>query len=57
MTRAKAGRKVEVKSQAFDVPEELTAKFRADPKFRQAFEALTPGRQRGYLHQDRKSVV
>jgi uncharacterized protein YdeI (YjbR/CyaY-like superfamily) len=50
MAAAKAGRKVEVKPQAFDVPEELTAKFRADPKFRQAFEALTPGRQRGYLH-------
>ena len=50
MAAAKAGRKVEVKPQAFDVPEELEAKFRADPKFKQAFEALTPGRQRGYLH-------
>jgi len=50
MAAAKAGRKVEIRPQAFDVPEELEARFRADPKFKQAFEALTPGRQRGYLH-------
>ena len=31
------------------VPEELSAKFREDTAFRDAFEALTPGRQRGYL--------
>jgi uncharacterized protein YdeI (YjbR/CyaY-like superfamily) len=46
---AKAGRKVETKPAEFVVPEELKAKFRADPKFKRAFEALTPGRQRGYL--------
>ena len=28
--------------------EELLAKMEADPEFRAAFEALTPGRQRGY---------
>jgi uncharacterized protein YdeI (YjbR/CyaY-like superfamily) len=46
---AKAGKKVETKPREFALPEELTAKFRKDPKFKRAFEALTPGRQRGYL--------
>ena len=32
------------------VPEELREQFRKDPPFKRAFEALTPGRQRGYLH-------
>lgn len=32
-----------------DYPEELRAKFEADPNFEAAFNALTPGRQRGYL--------
>lgn len=30
-------------------PIELTEKFDSDPTFQAAFEALTPGRQRGYL--------
>ncbi len=34
----------------FPVPEELTARFKKDPRFKRAFEALTPGRQRGYLY-------
>jgi uncharacterized protein YdeI (YjbR/CyaY-like superfamily) len=46
---AKAGKKVETKRRELPVPEELTQKFRSDPKFKRAFEALTPGRQRGYL--------
>src|SRR5215813_8939736 len=46
---AKAGRKVETKPREFPVPAELKAKFRIDPRFKRAFEALTPGRQRGYL--------
>jgi len=46
---AKAGMKVETKPREFPLPEELKAKFRKDPKFKRAFEALTPGRQRGYL--------
>ena len=46
---AKAGRKVEIRPRVFVLPEELKAKFRNDPKFRRAFEALTPGRQRGWL--------
>jgi uncharacterized protein YdeI (YjbR/CyaY-like superfamily) len=45
----KAGMKVQTKPRAFPVPEELRNKFRDDPRFKRAFEALTPGRQRGYL--------
>ena len=32
------------------VPEELTERFRRDPRFKRGFEALTPGRQRSYLY-------
>jgi uncharacterized protein YdeI (YjbR/CyaY-like superfamily) len=32
-----------------DYPDELSALMDADPTFRDAFERLTPGRQRGYL--------
>jgi uncharacterized protein YdeI (YjbR/CyaY-like superfamily) len=46
---AKAGMKVETKPREFVLPEELKQKFRKDPRFKRAFEALTPGRQRGYL--------
>jgi len=46
---AKAGLKVATKPRELPVPAELKAKFRQDPQFRRAFEALTPGRQRGYL--------
>jgi uncharacterized protein YdeI (YjbR/CyaY-like superfamily) len=47
----KAGLRVEKKkTEDFPVPEELMAKFRKDAKFRKAFAALTPGRQRGYLY-------
>jgi uncharacterized protein YdeI (YjbR/CyaY-like superfamily) len=34
----------------FPVPEELSERFRTDPRFKRAFEALTPGRQRSYLY-------
>jgi len=46
---AKAGLKVETKPLELPVPEELEEKFRKEPSFKRAFEALTPGRQRGYL--------
>lgn len=47
----KAGLRVEKKQTSdFPVPKELTARFRADPDFQRAFEALTPGRQRSYLY-------
>ena len=49
MAAEKAGLKVETKPRELPLPEELKAKFRADPQFKRAFEALTPGRQRGYL--------
>lgn len=46
----KAGLKVEYKDTAdFDFPDELLSKFEDDPTFAAAFDALTPGRQRGYL--------
>lgn len=34
----------------YPVPAELTAQFGKDPRFKRAFQALTPGRQRGYLY-------
>jgi uncharacterized protein YdeI (YjbR/CyaY-like superfamily) len=49
MTAEKAGLKVGTKPPEIPVPEELEEKFRNDPQFKRAFEALTPGRQRGYL--------
>ncbi len=46
-----AGLRMERKKTAdFPVPDELTERFRRDPRFKRAFEALTPGRQRGYLY-------
>src|SRR6476469_4271705 len=38
------------KTSDFPVPEELSQRFRRDPRFKRAFEALTPGRQRSYLY-------
>ena len=47
----KAGLRMKKKSTSdFPVPEELSERFRKDARFRRAFEALTPGRQRGYLY-------
>ncbi len=47
----KAGLRMEPKKAAdYPVAPELTAKFRKDPRFKKAFEALTPGRQRSYLY-------
>ena len=47
----KAGLRMEKKKTSdVPVPEELTERFRREPRFRRAFEALTPGRQRGYLY-------
>jgi uncharacterized protein YdeI (YjbR/CyaY-like superfamily) len=47
----KAGlRMVKRKTSEFPVPAELTERFRRDPRFKRAFEALTPGRQRSYLY-------
>ena len=49
VTAEKAGMKVETKPPEFAVPEELKEKFRNDQRFKRASEALTPGRQRGYV--------
>jgi uncharacterized protein YdeI (YjbR/CyaY-like superfamily) len=49
VTAAKTGLKVETKPRKLPVPDELKEKFRNDPQFKRAFDALTPGRQRGYL--------
>lgn len=46
----KSGAKVELKeTREFEMPVELKAVLEANPKLKKAFEALTPGRQRGYL--------
>ncbi|WP_271003481.1 YdeI/OmpD-associated family protein [Listeria seeligeri] len=45
-----AGLKVEMKrDKEFPIPEELQTRFDELPAFKEAFEALTPGRQRAYL--------
>src|SRR5256714_4758471 len=47
----KAGLRMKPKRTSdFPVPEELSERFRKDPRFKRAFEALTPGRQRSYLY-------
>jgi uncharacterized protein YdeI (YjbR/CyaY-like superfamily) len=47
----KAGLRMERKKTSdFPVPEELTDRLRRDRRFKRAFEALTPGRQRSYLY-------
>tara|TARA_R110002096_G_scaffold28336_19_gene85977 strand:+ start:531 stop:1112 length:582 start_codon:yes stop_codon:yes gene_type:complete len=46
----KAGLKVEYKpTKEYEVPEELQSILDELPELKEAFEALTPGRQRGYL--------
>jgi uncharacterized protein YdeI (YjbR/CyaY-like superfamily) len=46
----KSGAKVQMRSAAqFDVPEEFQKRLDADAKLAEAFRALTPGRQKGYL--------
>ena len=45
----KAGLKVIFEKSPESIPLELESKFNSDPVFKSAFEALTPGRQRGYI--------
>ncbi len=45
----KKGLKVEFKKNPEPIPEELETIFNEDPGLKAAFEALTPGRQRGYI--------
>lgn len=44
----KAGLKVEFKKE-FEIPEEFQSRLDDNPGLKTAFEALTPGRQRGYI--------
>lgn len=45
----KAGLRVEFKKTPEPLPEELLVKFVEMPELQEAFESLTPGRQRGYV--------
>lgn len=45
----KAGLKVDFRKDDLVFPEELTEKLEEDPDFKTAFDALTPGRRRGYV--------
>jgi len=46
----KSGARVEMKSaEQFDMPEEFIKRLDDDPRVAEAFHALTPGRQKGYL--------
>lgn len=45
----KAGLKVEFKKNPEPIPEELQLELELNPDLKLAFEALTPGRQRGYI--------
>jgi len=47
----KAGLRMKPKTTSdYPVPEELRERLRKDPRFKRAFEALTPGRQRSDLY-------
>lgn len=47
----KAGLRMKPKKTSdYPVPAELTERFTKDPRFKRAFAALTPGRQRSYLY-------
>jgi len=45
----KAGLKVDFKKNSEPIPKELEKKFKEDPILKTAFDALTLGRQRGYI--------
>ena len=45
----KAGRKVEMPPDDFDLPEKLAERLEADPGLSAAWDGLTPGRRRGWV--------
>lgn len=45
----RSGKKVKVVEDTMPIPEELKVMMKADNALKKAFEALTPGRQRGYI--------
>jgi uncharacterized protein YdeI (YjbR/CyaY-like superfamily) len=49
MDHAEAGTKPEKADREIDMPDELTEALDADPELAEAFQALTPGRQKSYL--------
>lgn len=51
VANAKAGLKVDLPKDDLNLPEELVARLEGSPDLREAWEALTPGRRRGYVLQ------
>jgi uncharacterized protein YdeI (YjbR/CyaY-like superfamily) len=49
MDHAEAGTKPAKAAREIDMPDELTDALDADPELAEAFQALTPGRQKSYL--------
>ena len=49
MDHAEAGTKLPKVSREIDIPEELAEALDADPEMAEAFQALTPGRQKSYM--------
>ena len=49
MDHAEAGTKPPKAEREIDMPDELTEALDADPELAEAFQALTPGRQRSYM--------
>ncbi len=49
MEHAEAGTRAEKVVREVDMPAELTDALDADPELAEAFQALTPGRQKSYL--------
>ena len=49
MDHAEAGTKLAKAAREIDMPDELTDALDADPELAEAFQALTPGRQKSYL--------
>ncbi len=47
----KAGKKVDLPADDFELPEELSEALDADATFREAWDGLTPGRRRGWVLQ------
>jgi len=49
MDHAEAGTKPPKASREIDMPDELAEALDADPELAEAFQALTPGRQKSYM--------
>lgn len=49
VTAEKEGRRVDMQDDDFDLPEELESELSSDLAFAKAWDALTPGRRRGWV--------